>query len=73
MLLLFEFSAFGELRTGLLFLEMYQGIFGKGALFAAPQLKGCLIGLIGSSTQTGTGCINLQLIGSSVADCQALT
>ena len=27
----------------------------------------------GSSTRAGTGCIDLQLIGSIVTDCQALT
>ncbi len=40
--------------------------------FRVP-LKDCLAGLTGSSTQAGTGCTILQLIGSSVADCQALT
>ncbi len=28
---------------------------------------------MGSSTQAGTGCTDLQLIGSIVVDCQALT
>ena len=33
----------------------------------------CLTGLMGSSTQTGTSCTKLQLISSSVTNCQALT
>ena len=32
-----------------------------------------LTGLTDSSTRAGTGCTDLQLIDSSVADCQALT
>ena len=32
----------------------------------------CYTGLTGSSTRAGTGCTDLQPIGSSVADCQAL-
>ncbi len=32
-----------------------------------------LVALLGSSTQAGTGSTDIQLIGSSVADCQALT
>ena len=31
-----------------------------------------LAGLTGSSTQAGTDCADIQLIGNSVADCQAL-
>ena len=50
-----------------------EGILGKGGLFVAPLLQDCLNGLTGSSTQAGTGCADLQLIGSIVADCQALT
>ena len=42
-------------------------------LFMATPLKGCLVGLTGSSTRAGTGCTNSQLNGSSVADCQTLT
>ena len=38
-----------------------------------PPLEDCLTRLTGSSTRAGTGCTDLQLIGSSVADCQALT
>ena len=33
----------------------------------------CLNELTGSSTQARTGCTDLQLVGSSVADCLALT
>ena len=33
----------------------------------------CLSGLTGPSTQAGTGSTDLQLISSSVTDCQALT
>ena len=36
-------------------------------------LEDCLTGLTGSSTPTETGCTDLQLIGTSVADRQALT
>ncbi len=49
---------------------------GKGGLFVAPPLEDFLTGLTGSSTRAGTGCkgcTDLQLIGSSVADCQVLT
>ncbi len=46
---------------------------GLGGLFVAPPLEDCLTGLMGSSTRAGTGCTELQLIGSSVADCQELT
>ena len=40
-----------------------------------PQLEFCLFELTGSSTGAGTGGsgTDLQIIGSSVADCQALT
>ena len=41
------------------------GISGKGGLFVAPQDG--LTGLTGSSIRAGTGCTDLQLIGSSVA------
>ena len=54
-------------------LELAEDILGKGELFVAPPQEDCLIGLTGSSTRAGTGCTNLQLIGSSEADCQALT
>ncbi len=56
-----------------LLMAMASGILGKGGLFVAPPLEDCLTGLTGSSTQGGTGCAGLQLIGVSVADCQALT
>ena len=49
------------------------GILGKGGLFVAPQQEDCLTGLTGSSTLAGTSCAYLQLIGSSVADCQTPT
>ena len=39
----------------------------------ALPLEDGLIGLTGSSTLDGTGSTILKLIGSSVADCQALT
>ncbi len=42
-------------------------------LFVSPSLADCLTGLTGSSTQAGTGRTALQLIGSSVDNCQALT
>ena len=48
-------------------------ILGKGGLFGAPPLEDCLTGLTGSSTIAGTGCADLQLISSSMADYQALT
>ena len=35
--------------------------------------KGGLTRLTGSSTRAGTGCTDIQVFGSSVADCQALT
>ncbi len=49
------------------------GILGKGGLFVAPPLEDCLTGLTGSSTRAETGCTDLQLNSSSVADCQTLT
>ncbi len=68
------FSACGGLRTGkslpvltAYFPVLAYGILGKGGLFVAPPLEDYFTGL------TGTGCTELQLIGSSVADCQALT
>ncbi len=74
------FSVCGGVRTGkgILALTAYfpvlaLGILGLGGLFVAPPLGDCLTGLTGSSTQAGTGCTDLQLIGSSVTDCQALT
>ena len=42
-------------------------------LVKAPPLEDCLTGLTCSSTQAGTGRTALQLIGSSVDNCQALT
>ena len=39
------------------------GILGKGELI----LEDCLSGITGSFTQAGTGCTDLQLMGSSVA------
>ncbi len=47
----------------------------RAGLFVVPPLEDCLTGLSasGSSTQAGTGCTDLQLVGSSVTDCQALT
>ncbi len=78
--LFFVFSTFGGVRTGIrspvliaYFPVLVYGILGKGGLFVAPPLEDCLPGLTGSSTRAGTGCTDLQLIGSSVADCQALT
>ena len=80
MLLLVVFYACGGIRTGngMPVLTAYYpvlayGILGKGELFVAPSLEDCLTGLTGSSTRAGTGCTDLQPIGSSVADCQALT
>ncbi len=44
---------------------------GKGwiARGATTNIEDCLTGLTGYSTQTGTGCTDLQLISSRVADC----
>ena len=50
-----------------------KGILEKGGLSVELPLEDCFIGLAGSSTWAGTGCTDLQLIGSSVADFQALT
>ena len=79
-MLFFVFSAFGGMRTGrkvpiltAYFAVQALGILAKGGLFVAPPLEDCLTGLNGSSTRAGTGCTKLQLIDSSVADCQALT
>ena len=58
------FSACGGIRTL---------VVGKGGLFVAPPLEECLTWQTGSSTRAGTGRTDFQLIGSSVADCQALT
>ena len=52
------------------FLVLALGILGKGGLLPRADF---LTALTGSSTQAGTGCMDLQLNGSSVADCQALT
>ncbi len=72
------FSACGGIRTGsklpvltAYFPVLAKGILGKGGLFVALPLEDCLTGL--TSTQAGTGGTELQLIGSSVAECQALT
>ena len=80
---LFVFSTCGGIRTDskMPVLTAYvpllaYGILGKSGLFVAPPLEECLTGLMGSSgssTRAGTCSTNLQLIGSSVADCQALT
>ena len=72
------FSACGGIRTAKLpvltayFLVLAYGILGKGGLFATQPLEDRLTRLTGSSTRAGTGRTYLQLIGSSVADCQAL-
>ena len=70
------FSACGGIRTGsrkpaltAYFPMLAYGILGKGGLFVIPSLENCLTGLTGSSTRAGTDCTDLQLIGSSVADC----
>ncbi len=80
MKLLVVFSACDGIRTGnsmpvltAYFPVLAYGIMGKGGLFVAPPLEDCLTGLTGSSTLAGTGCTDLQLIGSSVADLQVLT
>ena len=50
------------------------GQLGKGWIVrGTTTIEDCLTGLTGSSTQVGTGYTDLQLIGSSVADYQALT
>ena len=46
---------------------------GKGGLFVTPPIEDYFTGLTGSSTQAGTASTDLQIIGSSVADFQALT
>ncbi len=51
----------------------HLGHLGKGGLFVTPPLEDCLTRLMGSSTRAETGWVDLQLIGSNVADCQALT
>ena len=48
----------------------------KGGLFVSWHhyyIEDCLTRLTDSSTRAGTDCTDLQLIGGSVADCQALT
>ena len=50
------------------FTVLAYGILGKSRLFLAQPLEDCLTGLTGSSTQSGTGCTDLHLIGSSVAN-----
>ncbi len=70
------FSACGGIRTGSKLPVLTASDFPvlrKGGLFVAPLLEYCLTGLAGSSTRAGTGGTDLQLIGSSVADCQAMT
>ncbi len=71
------FSACGEVRTSrtmpvltAYFPVLSQGILGK----VAPPLEDRLpYGANGLVYPTGTGCTDLQLIGSCVADCHALT
>ena len=73
---LLALSACSGIRTDrkLLVLTAGLGHPGKGwIVFVTPPLEDCLTGLTASSTQTGTGRAELQLIGSSVADCQTLT
>ena len=79
-LLLVVYSACCGIRTGrrlplltAYFPVLVYGILGRGALFVALPPKDGLTGLTGSSTRARTSCTDLQLIGSSVADCQALT
>ncbi len=69
------FYACGRIRTGnkvpvlkAYFPVLAYGILGKSGLFVAPPLEDCLTGPTGSSTQAGTGCTELQLISSSVAN-----
>ncbi len=50
-----------------------RAFLGKNGLFVTPPLEDCLTRPTGSSTQAGTGCIDLHLIDSSVGDFQALT
>ena len=50
---------------------IHLGLHSVRLLLFLP-LEDCLTGLKGSSTQAETGCIDLQLICTSVADCQAL-
>ena len=78
--MLVVFSACGGIRTVMkmqvltaLFPVLARGILGKGGLFVAPPLEDCLSGQTGCSTRAGTGGTDLQLVGSIVADCQALT
>ena len=68
------FSACGGIRTSsklpvftAYFPVLAEGILGKGGLLVTPPLEDCLTGLTGSSTQAGTSCNDLSLIGSSVA------
>ena len=49
------------------------GYLGKGWIVRDTTTRRLDTGQTGSSTQAGTCCADLQLIGSSVADCQALT
>ena len=65
------FSACGGIRTGNImsvltayFPMLALDVFDKGWIVSG------LTGLTGSSTRSGTGCTDLQLIGSSVTDCQ---
>ncbi len=74
-LLLFVFSACGGMRTTsklTYFPVVHYGILGKGWIVRGTTTI-ALLGQRGSSTQAGTGRTDLQVIGSSVADCQALT
>ncbi len=73
-MMLFVYSACGEIRTDSLLpvLTAYFPVLAKGIIVAHCGQDGLTL-LTGSSTRAGTGCTDLQLVGSSVADCQALT
>ncbi len=70
------FSACGGLCTTISFYSLLShaglGHLGKGWIVRGTPLEDGLTGLTGSSTRAGTGSTGLQLIGSSVADCQQL-
>ena len=73
-------SACGRKHTGssvpfltAYFPMLFQGILGEGGLFAVPPLEDYFTGLTDSSIRAGTGCTALKLIGSRMANCQALT
>ena len=48
-------------------------VLGKGWVVRGTTTRRLPYWANGSSTRAGTGCTDLQLIGSNVADCQALT